>query len=216
MKSEDDILSIGCGSCRYGEGKYQCYDDEDAVTCFWACNLTKNSDMYDFETSLDNIQGVLERKLVEHGLRGSGPYREYIEDLYGSHPTRSQLSIQQDAGYVWIAEDELAEVEKKCIAETDGGSPEDVELFSDEVTEACLYDIYEHIAERLAEGYEGVEEFEKIDSISRDIDRIDRMSLSEKVQLFDRAIHLQHITGSLLDVDIERLREQFEEEIDAK
>jgi len=27
--------------------------------------------MYDFETNLDNVQGVLERKLVEHGLRGS-------------------------------------------------------------------------------------------------------------------------------------------------
>jgi len=184
-----------------------------AVAVYMRKVSTKNSDMYDFETNLDNVQGVLERKLVEHGLRGSGQYREYMEDLYGSHPTRSQLSIQQDAGYVWIDEDELAKVEKECIAEIDCISTEDVELFSDEVTEACLDDIYEHIAKRLAEGYEGVEEFEKIDSISRDIDRIDSLSLSEKVQLFDRAIHLQHITGSLLDVDIEALREDFEEKI---
>ncbi len=28
MKSEDEILSIGCGSCIYEEGKYQCYDGQ--------------------------------------------------------------------------------------------------------------------------------------------------------------------------------------------
>ncbi len=44
------------------------------------------------------------------------------------------------------------------------------------------------------------------------LDNVDGYSLEEKIRLVDDIIHTSHITGYLLEVDIPKLRQEFEEE----
>ena len=214
MKPEEDVIAIACGKCNFKDGKYVCYDNEWAVRCFWGLNVTKNMKMFDFDTNLDNMKGEVDRKLTEHGLRGWQEYKELMEDMYyGRNCKRSELAIKQDAGYVWIDEAELMEVEKKCIAEIDDIPVEEVEIWEDEINEYCKDEVYEHISDRLAEGYGDVEEFELMGKISKEIDSIGSLSLSEKVKLFDKTIHLAHLTGTVFDMDISEMRRDFEKDI---
>jgi len=74
--------------------------------------------------------------------------------------------------------------------------------------------LYEYVAGRLKEEWEGREEFEEMQEILDKLEKTETLTQSEKTLLFDKFIHLQHVTGSLLDIDIEELRNDFEKSLD--
>jgi len=79
--------------------------------------------------------------------------------------------------------------------------------------EEILDNAIEFVSERMKEQYEGQEEFEDMEEILGKIYNADKLTKSEKVLLFDKIIHLEHVTGSLFDINIEDLRKEFEADL---
>lgn len=184
MKSDEKIIRIACSKCENKNGKYVCYDEEESVKCFWGLNITKNMDMFDFEENFGIMNARLESKLAEHGLLGWEPYADFHESIYGKSDYIPDYEITAEGGYRQIYRDELRDV------------------------------LLKYVAEELKETYEDCSEFEEIKELYMKIKYdSDDLPLKEQALLFDQLIHLCHITGPVLDVDISRLREEFEEEI---
>lgn len=179
------IISTGCSSCRMEDGKYKCSDVEESIKCFWATNITQQPDKFDFKNNFEDIKFAIRNKLTEHGLRGVEDYREYMEGLYGTEPTFEELQVTPHGGFVYIGADELRDL------------------------------VYEHIVDRLNVVFGDVPEFEEMRKVLSQINnlQLDGWSNKKKTELFDRAIHLQHVSGEVVDIDIERLREDFDKEV---
>ena len=108
MKSKKKILDIGCGDCELENGKFVCFDPEDAITCFWATNITKNTDMFDFDKNIDLFVPELANRLAEHGLLGFEAFEEVEENLFGERNSLDEFERKSD--FIWIDKDELREV----------------------------------------------------------------------------------------------------------
>lgn len=74
--------------------------------------------------------------------------------------------------------------------------------------------LYKHISERLEEGYSDYTAFEELEDVYEDFENWDELSEEEKRLAFDEAIHAYHLTGNIMEIDVEQLREEFEEEIE--
>jgi hypothetical protein len=183
MDSEEEIIEEGCGTCRIEDGKYVCDGIEETMTCFWATNITDNTDKFDFDRNRREIDYQVERKLVEHGLLGWERYADMIEDIY-MEPEIRDLVIKSPQARVHIDEKELRNT------------------------------LYKHITDRLEEGYGAVNEFEELKEIHSKLEDWEDLSKEEKVLTFDEAIHAYHLTGHVMGVDVERIREKFEENIE--
>ena len=76
--------------------------------------------------------------------------------------------------------------------------------------------LFEHITGRLKEEWAGREEFEDMQEVLEKLEHSGNLTQSEKTLLFDKVIHLEHVTGSLLDIDIEELRNNFEKSLNGE
>lgn len=184
MKSPSKILSYGCNECSVEDGKFVCNDDESAIKCFWSCNITNNRDKFDFDKNLENMAYKLGDKLAEHGILGPEKYQDFHEGIYGDSSDLSDFVVDAPNAYITISMDEIREM------------------------------LYKIISEKLKETYQDVSEFQDIKEVYDKIENVGDMEDSEKVILFDKLIHLQHVSGSVLDVNISDLREEFEKEIE--
>jgi hypothetical protein len=99
-------------------------------------------------------------------------------------PGIEELTITNPQGQVYIDEDELRNA------------------------------LYRHITERLEEGYGDISEFEELKKIHERLEDWEDLSKEEKVLTFDQAIHAYHLTGDVMGVDVEGVREEFEEDIE--
>ncbi|MBS3748160.1 MAG: hypothetical protein KGY67_00485 [Candidatus Thermoplasmatota archaeon] len=182
LKNDDEILMAGCSSCELVNGKFRCNMEDDTVSCFWATNVTRNKDMFDFDYAFEQLESPMEQKLTEHGFLGWERYYEFIESIYGHLNNLENWKI--DTPYIYIGEQELQDTVAK------------------------------HVSNRLYENYKNYDEFQKIHDIYLKTQHPQDLSDREKTLLFDKMIHLQHVTGNVYDnLDIEALRNEFEQEI---
>lgn len=183
-KTDDEILMAGCNACELVNGKFRCNMEEETVRCFWATNVTSNKDMFDFEYAFDQLRPPLEQKLNEHGFLGWESYFDWIESLYGEQELNNLENWVMSNPYINIDKEELQDALAK------------------------------HVSNRLYDNYKDYDEFEKIQEIYRKTQYPQDLTSKEKTLLFDEMIHLQHVTGSVYeDLDIEELRDDFEQEI---
>lgn len=110
---------------------------------------------------------------------------EFVHRMEGIYGERTELSQwTQNTAHITITEDELRDV------------------------------LDEHQWKRNKETFETYETFQTLEETHERAENLDRQDTSEKVKTFDSLIHAQHETGEIVqDVDIDELREEFEENI---
>jgi hypothetical protein len=84
-----------------------------------------------------------------------------------------------------------------------------VQFTKDDVLEGILmskYDVFR-------DAFYSMEEFVILDEMLDEINNYKKLSLQEKIELFDKIIHAQHVSGDIFDVGIGELRKQFERDM---
>lgn len=177
------VLEEGCGGCKIDDDEFVCDYPEEAITCYWATNVTGNTEKFGVDENIRVVDDKIDQKLVEHGLLGWKRYADFMESIY-QDPSIEQLAITHAQARVYIDEDELRNA------------------------------LYKHITERLEETYGDYQEFQNLQEIKEKLDNWDELDRQEKNLTFDEAIHAVHLTGNVMGIDVEGLREDFEDDID--
>lgn len=157
------------------------YDDEEVIKAFWTCNIKQDYEGFDFIQAFTNFEGLIYRKLSEHGILEYDDYKECEEELF-DYSCLEQF--EQCTDYIQITKEDLIEAITKYK--------------------------YEKNKDTFAEGYASLSSLKDIyDKIQTA--KCGGLSRKENVFLFDEVIHAEHETGLIFDdLEIEKLREEFE------
>jgi predicted transcriptional regulator len=159
---------------------------ENIVKDFLKCSIENKKDSFnnfDFTEFFDEFQYMLKDKLNQHGLLSLNDYIEYQEEMGIYNPADLQC-FTITTNYININTN----------------------------------DIYTNILEfqynKLREEFENYNEFQTLKQLYNKVIEWELITdLKKLIFLVDECIHAQHVTGDILDIDIEELKEELEQEL---
>lgn len=158
---------------------------EDIILNFWKCSLNNDFSDFDWDEAFNEYYPYLENNCIQHGQGTFEQYLDFIDSIY------SLDSMENDIPEDWsIIQNDFMYTSK-----------------SQQVRNLLKYQY-----DCLREDYENDIHAENA-KLLKEIDNRKGLSQPELIQLFDKCIHAQHISGNILeDIDIESLREDAESE----
>ncbi len=167
-------------------GELNYYDDEEVIKAFWSANIKQDYTDFDFIKAFEEFENPIYRKLAEHGLIDLDAYKEQEQEIY-DYSCLDDLGTETN--YISISGEDL------------------------------MGAILEYKFNRMREAFKDYSAFDTLTEIYNKIQKAKNgeTCLKEMVFLFDEVIHAQHETGNIFDdLEIEKLREEFEENLKIK
>ena len=162
------------------------WEIEPAIEEFWTCSITGDWDEFTWEDAFEIASDALEKQIGEHGMLGGDVLRNYVEEFFCEDDMLPEWALN----YVhngWV------------------------NLDADELLDI----MFEYVAEQAADAFRHSENGD-LEDLYYEVQAWESKLLTEKIELFDRIIHAEHVSGHLFpDLDgrdINAWRADFEEE----